>query len=291
MLKILKFCVVLTLSSVLVGCASSSKNLQDTASTDVQSVDTPQEALALGDKALLNNKTEEALQYYVRALDLNPKNTEALLRIGTVQQNYGNPDLAIKAYDMLLATMPRHAGALEAVGLIYLDQRKYDLAEWRLRAAISADSKRWQALNGMGLIADERKQHEAAIRYFESALIIQPQSAQLLNNRGYSKYLLGHFADAESDFRRALQLDAKNERANHNLGLVLARQGQAEAALAAFRQTMDEASAYNNIGYIYLMAGKYAEAQDFLQKAIVSSPTYNAQAHENLSHLYDVWQE
>jgi tetratricopeptide (TPR) repeat protein len=52
--------------------------------------------------------------------------------------------------------------------------------------------------------------------------------------------------------------------------------------LEAFRRGGTEASAFNNLGCIYLGQGKYAEAEAHFEKAIALSPTFYVKASENL---------
>jgi Flp pilus assembly protein TadD len=87
------------------------------------------------------------------------------------------------------------------------------------------------------------------------------------------------------DFRKAIELDPRNERAWRNLGLVYARQGQYTKAFDALKMTESEAEAYNDIGYICMVQGKYKRAAEFLELATETSPTYYATAHSNLQQV------
>jgi tetratricopeptide (TPR) repeat protein len=58
--------------------------------------------------------------------------------------------------------------------------------------------------------------------------------------------------------------------------------GRYSEALEVFRNGGNEASAYNNVGCMYLDQGKYKEAIGCFEKAIEISPTYHEQAGENL---------
>ena len=57
-------------------------------------------------------------------------------------------------------------------------------------------------------------------------------------------------------FGAVSRLDAKYDPACLNLGLVHARLCNEVAALQAFRHELNEADAYNNLGYIYMMDKK-----------------------------------
>lgn len=246
---------------------------------------TAQEALGRGDAAYSLGNTDEALYEYVKALELDSKNPETLYKVGTIHAEIGNSELAETAYRMALKLAPGHAGSLEGLALMLLDKHQHPAAEQHLRAAIKSDPKRWRSHNGLGLIADMKKDYALAISHYQAALRAQPDSPLLLNNLGYSKYLAGDRVGAFQLFERALEIDPKFERAWLNKALVHARNGDTDAAFEAFRHTLDEASAYNDLGYIYMLDGRYDEAEQFFQEAISASPTYHALAHANLNQL------
>ena len=186
---------------------------------------------------------------------------------------------------MALKLVPDHASSLEGLALMLFDKHQHPAkVEEHLSAAIKSDPSRWRSHNGLGLIADMKKDYALAISHYQAALKAQPDSPLLLNNLGYSKYLAGDRVGAFQLFERALKIDPKFERAWLNMALVHARNGDTDAAFEAFRQTLDEASAYNDLGYIDSWTGD-TRAQQFFQEAISASPTYHALAHANLNQL------
>jgi Flp pilus assembly protein TadD len=191
---------------------------------------------------------------------------------------------------MALKLSPNYAPSLEGLGLLLLQQRQFEKARQQFLAATQTDPKRWRSYNGLGLIADQQKQFQAALAYYNHALSLNP-TAMLFNNRGYSNYLAGHWDVAEQDYLRSLRVDEKYDRALYNLGLLQTRQGKELEALGTFKKTLDEAAAYNNMGYIYMLDGKYAEADAYLQRAISSSPTYHVQANLNMQRLHELWKK
>jgi tetratricopeptide (TPR) repeat protein len=66
------------------------------------------------------------------------------------------------------------------------------------------------------------------------------------------------------------------------LALALSKLGRFQEAFEAFKNGKDEATAYNNIGYLYLTAGKYDEAIKSFEKAIEINPRFYVKAHENM---------
>ncbi len=249
------------------------------------------EAINWGDAAYRMGNVDQALYEYVKALGIDGKNLETLYKVGTLHAGRGNRELAELAFRMALKLDERHVPSLEGLGLVQLERHLHKEAEESLTKAVAAEPNRWRAHNGLGLIADLRKDYPAAGSHYQNALKLQPGSAMLLNNLGYSKYLAGDWDGAQQLFDQAVQADPKYERAWINLGLVHARRGEDEASLRSFRRVMDDPSAYNNIGFVFMMEGKYDQAGRYYEQAISSSPAYHAQAQENLKRLRVLWNQ
>jgi Flp pilus assembly protein TadD len=237
--------------------------------------------------AIKAGKTDEALYYFVKALEIDPANITALIGIGHIHQDKGNFELAEAAYRMALKTAPKNPDALEGLGLVKLTLSDYRNAGKALTAAVAADPRRWQSHNALGLIADQAGQSANALRHYEMALNIKPKDPQILNNLGYSKYLAGDWHGALQAFDTALAINPGLESAWMNRGLVLARQGNDKGALESFRKVMNEADAYNDLGYIHMQQGDIDRSHELFEKAIFLSPTYHEKANENLRRLRD----
>ncbi|MDP2267776.1 MAG: tetratricopeptide repeat protein, partial [Deltaproteobacteria bacterium] len=66
--------------------------------------------------------------------------------------------------------------------------------------------------------------------------------------------------------------------------LVLGKLGRYEESLNAFQKAGDKASAYNNLGCVYLAQKKYQQALTAFQKAIEINPKHYEKARENIAH-------
>ena len=230
-------------------------------------------------------QTDEALFYFVKVLNIEPQNAQALLGVGAIHRNKGNHDLAELAYGMVLEQQPKNAEALEGMGLSRLSEHSDREAEKYLTAAVKADPQRWQAHNALGLLASQSGQSAQAISHYEQALRMQPRNAECLDNLGYAKYEARDWTGALRAYDAALAIDPGYESAWMNKALLLARQGDDQAALAAFRHVMNEADALNDLGYIHMTQGDLDGAYELFEKAIAASPTFHVKANENLRRL------
>lgn len=237
-----------------------------------------------GDELRAKGDKDEAFLAYLRGHKLAPDNTAVLLRLGRLHRDRHELELAEQALRSVLELEPNGAEARVVLGLVKLDQRDRASAEQLFEEALRLDPERWDAHDGLGVLADLRGDHGAAVAHYEAALKIH-SAPMVLNNLGYSHYLAGDLERARTLFQQALSADPSFQRAQYNLALVTAKLGLYQEAIALFSRLMDPDAAYNNVGYLCMMEGKYDEAEEFFRKAIEISPTYNVTANDNLKAL------
>ncbi|WP_246007558.1 tetratricopeptide repeat protein [Halomonas nitroreducens] len=249
-------------------------------------VASPEEAYRNGDAALRSGDADRALFEYLRGLQMEGRpQADPLYRVGVIHHGRGNTDLAEKAYRWALDVDSRHAGAGTAMGVLMLERRDFEQAELYLTPIAARSGAPWQADNALGVIADIRGQHEQARRHYEKALQVNPRIPRVLNNLGYSYYLVGDLDAARLQLRQAVNVNPRYELAWRNLGLVYARQGDYETAIEAVARHGDRAEAYNDIGYISMLEGRFDQAMGFFEEAMRLSPAYYATAGENVESL------
>lgn len=258
---------------------SNPDNLLNTLDPEVTTVAKAFEKAQLAEE---EGKNERALFYYVKVLQFEPKNIQALEKIAAIHEQSNKPELALKVYLEIIKTDENNAVANESLGLNYLKNRLQQQAKQHLTIAVAKDGSRWKAYNGLGVIADLNKQYDVAIGHYQKALANNPSSSMLLNNIGYSYYLKGDEKTARNYFNQALSFDNQYQRAIYNLALIEIKHQQYQAAVTLFNRIIKPYESYNTVGYICMFNGYYEEAESFFRQAIEESPTYFPQAQENL---------
>jgi Flp pilus assembly protein TadD len=292
--------VTLMLALTLVGCAAPDgktthagderlAQLQGDKALSLAAVLSPvgsaQEALALGDEAAARGDRDEAVLRYVRAAELQPGDSATIHKIGLMHDEMGNASLAVTAYRLSLEADGNYAPAHESLGLLLMRGRKLDEARQMLQRAVALDRSRWRSHNGLGILADLDGRFEDAVGHYRSAMALQPASAMAVTNLGYSYYLQSRYDEARKHFEHALELEPRYFIARRNLAIIHVREREFDKALRLLAAGGDTAAAYNDLGYLCMLAGEYSAARRFLNRAIELSPTYYARAHENLDTL------
>jgi len=275
----------------------------------------PRETILEKAKMAQNKKEfDKAIVFYVKSIELEYSdevinedkmpNTEIFYNIGLLEAEQGHNELAATAFKHLLQKEPEHHLAQAQLGKLLLKQKRKKQALVLLDKAITADQIRlgnedyvednFQALDtssplfaytALAVIRDLDGKHDQAIAILRRVLPLSDHDPLIYTNIGYSHYLAGNLIEAELNYKKAIDLDPKFERAWLNLGLVYTRKGMYTQSLQTLKQVMPLEHAYNDIGYFLMIEGRYTEAEYFLQHAIDLSPTYFIKANRNLENV------
>lgn len=90
--------------------------------------------------------TYGAIEYFERAVDMDPHHAQALFRLAGENSLYGNDNEAIRLYEQGLSKAPYFVGALLNLGLLYEDKGNYAAAAFCFRRVLQHDQNHPQAL-------------------------------------------------------------------------------------------------------------------------------------------------
>jgi Flp pilus assembly protein TadD len=199
---------------------------------------------------------EQELHSY---LETHQDSSDALYMLGFVLNRENRPSESLVAYTQAAAITKPASDDLKIVGLDYVLLGDYaDATKW-LKEAVALDSNNADAWYYLG--------------------------------RAY--YTKSRLNDARRAFEMILQLDATNARAENNLGLILETEGNATAALTAYRNSIawqkskpeKSEQPYVNLGNLLAEQGHPNEAIEPLEEALALAPN-NSYCHLTLGILY-----
>ena len=171
-------------------------------------------------------------------------------------------------------------------------ERKIDEAIAFYNSALAIDGANFNALNGLMNIYVSQGHTDQAHGRVDQALGAQPNNASLhflkAQIYGFEKNAPG----AESELRRALELDANYLPAYSALGALFVNTSQQERAITEYQKIVerrpDSAAAYTLIGMLEFSRQNYDAAADNYRKALVQDQNATFAAN-NLAWLYAVY--
>jgi tetratricopeptide (TPR) repeat protein len=225
--------------------------LKQWAKTDPQ----PVRALAmLGEDRFRAGNVDAAIATYREAINANPKACSWVYEpLGRALEAKGRLGEAIENYRRAVELRPDDSGAARSLQLALRKKgAPNDASTDELRQLVSEPTDAIALLN-LGVAADGEGRSDDALRYFRQAVAREPQSA---------------LSDADRT-----DLLAK---AHYNIGRVLARRGDTDAAVREYQRALElnpqYAYAHTNLGLLLLDGGRVDEAILHFEAALRTNP-------------------
>jgi tetratricopeptide (TPR) repeat protein len=229
---------------------------------------------------------EYARQMFERAIDIDPRFARAHAGLADCSSllhwwwdaTDENRRISDEASRRALNYDPDLSEAHVARGLSLTLQGQYDEAGTHFEQAIRLDSKLFEAYYLYARATFIQKDFEKAAELYEKASEVRPEDYQSLLLLGGVYTGMGRSEDARSAYRRGIRVAEKHLRLHPDdaRALYLGAQGlvqmgepsrAGEWAGRALAMDSEEVSILYNVGCVYALLGKTAEALDCLEKA------------------------
>ena len=226
----------------------------------------------------LKGMADQAIADYTRTIEIQPDMELAYSnRAYTYYYLKKDYQKAIEDYNKAIGLNVNHAGYYDIRGYCYHKLEQYDKALADYNRAIETDNKTASYYGDRGWLYTILKKYDLALADFSKAIELGDQDAQNYVFRGWCLENLKNTDAAIVDFKTALGLVSKtntNYRSDAYSGLSVCyeRKRDYPAAIAAATRIIELAdhessSNYNNRGYLYVLVGDYASAQQDISKA------------------------
>jgi tetratricopeptide (TPR) repeat protein len=202
---------------------------------------------------------DEAEAEFERALELSPKDADALLGLSGIAALRGNRARAEHLAKVAVASNPDFPSALAQLADLRRDAGDLD----------------------------------ECVRLYREVLALRDSAPAFWLGLGDCLQRGGGYAESEAAFTRVLELDPDSFTAHYNLGVTAFRQGQEEEAIARYERALEidgrhhlAAAAYNNLGTVHFDRGETDRAVARWEQAIAASPVL-LEARYNLAMQYE----
>jgi tetratricopeptide (TPR) repeat protein len=164
-----------------------------------------------------------------RAVEVDPENPEAAIKLGRVLRTLGRNDEALVYFRRYQEMVPGDLQVLAHIGSALSEMGRFGEAEPLLRRAADALDDP-QSYYNLGLLAAMTGRLDEAVRHYEYALARDENHVEARSNLAAVLVRQGRLERAVRELRQVVAIDPENPVARTNLGLVLAEQGDVPGA-------------------------------------------------------------
>lgn len=270
----------------------------------------PRHASAMNNLGTLTRNPEEAEHYYRKALDINPQHNRALFNLGNLLKSQGKEKEAETLLKDSIHFGPHFADAYSSLASLYAEQKRFAEANEVYLKGIENCPDSSDLHNNYGVFLVDTGEGELAAAHYQQAVRLKPAHYVAMVNLGRLLRSSNENKEAESWYKRALQVTRKVDILTP-LGALYYNTGRYEEALQVYKEavalqpgstdiwlalaqvlamagrtkeaekmTLDIISregscieCYRLLSAIYSKRGNYTEALDALDKALQQSPS------------------
>jgi serine/threonine-protein kinase len=173
-----------------------------------------------------------------RAVELNGQLPPVHLTMGLVHLARGRYQDAIASLNRAVELEPRNTDALRELANAYEDAGRVAEAEATYRRAIELRHNSWAAYKDLGVFLNQRGRLGEAVPAFERVVALTPDNYSGYSNLGGIYLKLGRVQDAERTLRKSIQIRPTGG-AYSNLGTVAYLQGRYADASDLYRKAIE----------------------------------------------------
>ncbi len=220
-----------------------------------------------------------------KALTKAPGNIELYQLLGELFVQKNQWGKAKTAFAEVLKLSPDDPSALFGLGKVY--RLEGDCAEagnyLQLARHLTPDNP--DVLTEMAICHDSLEQSAQAEEFYLRVAELRPMNPSSFNNLGFHYLIQGAYPQAIDAFLTGSRLRPEDRLIKNNLAAAYILNGDEGRGLSLFENSIGQAGAYNNAGYIYMVQNRWQRAEAAFVKALELSPSYYVKAAKNLDYL------
>lgn len=181
---------------------------------------------------------DEALRSYERTVELEPNHLEALQNLGVALARRGKYELSLRWLTRAADLKPNDPAILSALGGTYEGMGDFDKAAINLQKAQELKPDDTAIAVNLAVVLMQKKQEGLAEELLVRTIAREPHNSRALATLGWARLELGKYSAAEADLKAAIEQDATNALAHHNMGVLFQRLGRNEEAVVEFKTAL-----------------------------------------------------
>lgn len=184
-------------------------------------------------------RSDEAMQAFIKALELEPTNAKVQNNLGFFLLEQGRLDEAIPHLMAALKSKSDFPQAHYNLGNVYFQKGDVDGAISHYKNAVRFWPQYSDAQCNLGMALLKIGKPQAALPHVETAIHLHPNFGRAHHHLSEILFQLGRFAESEAEARRAVQLEPEQPLMQYQLALVLDAQKKWSEAEPIFLQVLE----------------------------------------------------
>ncbi len=228
---------------------------------------------------------DQAIDYYIKSLQSEPRNSFALNNLGLALVEKREFDKAVVCFTKALKLRPDRFEVHMHLGAALAEKGEPNKAIAQLKQALQINPDAYRVHHNLGVLFTEQNNFEQAAVHFKEVLRIDPNHLDARINLGLLSVAQHGFEEAIRHYTEALRIkpDAPDVRthlaeAYNSLGIEFGRQRKLPEAIEHFTRAVevrpDFAGAYNNLGYALFLQGRLEQALTHYLSALRIDPNF-----------------
>ncbi len=220
----------------------------------------------------------EARRFVNRSIVLNPEYSQAFFNLGNLAGLQGEPEIALAAYRKSIDLNPDHAPSYSNLGQVLATMGNLDGAAKIFRQVLTLAPETAEAHLNLGNALQSLGNFEQALSHYNRAIALFPYDPRLAHNLGSLYLEMGDRDLAKVHYLLALKLDGKSSATHHQLGKILRAEGQVPLAIAHLQQAVSyregDAEAWRTLGHLWCDTGALEGGLACFERAIALVPKF-----------------
>lgn len=188
---------------------------------------------------------------FTKAIQLDPNNSDAIMKLGQVEALTGKPDQAIALYQKAIRDQPHQTGFFVLLGQLYESKQDWKSAQDAYQGALAINPQDPFASDRMAQVMLRTGGNlDVALSLAQTARRSLPNSPDVADTLGQVFYQKGVYGSAVSTFEEALKLAEKNK--------------------------IESPDIHYHLGLAYQKTDQPRLARQHLERALKISPNYSA---------------
>jgi arylsulfatase A-like enzyme/Flp pilus assembly protein TadD len=226
----------------------------------------------------LEGEFDRAVRMIEEIIEEDPEVIDAYSALGILYKRENLHEEAIDTFLKVLDMKPDDHNAVTNISSSFVQMGKLDEAEAFILERFESLKQDSQIHFSLGYIKNLKKEYEEAAKYFQKCIELNPSSASAYNALGGIYIVQNDLDKAETFLNKANGLNSKLLNLHYNYALLLEARGDLSGAISEYLQELENIPhnfrASYNLSRLHRISGDQEEELVYLDKTIESNPEF-----------------